>query len=262
MKKVIGVILMLGMLWYALSGCDQLQLNGIDLSETATLRVYVSGVPGEFQEVSFTFSEISAQIGNMWISVMDTMHTISLPQWATGELIEIGETVVPAGDYSQLQLLIARARVLVGNEIFEVVIPDSSQAGMKLIDEFVIDPGTSFELIIDFDINRSIISVGPPGNPISYHLRPVMRVIPRALSGSLSATVTNPEHEAVACALQNGDTLTTARVHPQSGAFLLGFLPGGDYTIMVSDKNGAAYQANPVEIIAGENKDLGEITLQ
>lgn len=262
MKKVIGAVLMVGTLWCFLSGCDQLHLNGIDLSETATLRVYVNGVPGEFQEVSFTFSEINAQIGNMWISVMDTTHTISLPQWALGDPIEIGETVVPAGDYSQLKLLIARAQVLVGNEIFEVVIPDSSQAGMKLIDEFVIDPGTSFELIIDFDINRSIISVGPPGNPISYHLRPVMRVIPRALSGSLSATVTNPEHEAVACAIQNGDTLTTAPVHPQSGAFLLGFLPGGDYTIAVRDNNGAVYQANPVEIIAGENLDLGEITLQ
>ncbi|NIV11174.1 MAG: DUF4382 domain-containing protein, partial [Aliifodinibius sp.] len=55
--------------------------------------------------------------------------------------------------------------------------------------QFTITEGSTYELVVDFDVNRSIVITGPPHNP-GYKLKPHLRVMPLAVSGSISGTIT------------------------------------------------------------------------
>ncbi len=115
--------------------------------------------------------------------------------------------------------------------------------------------------MVDFDVARSIVVTGPRHDPHSYKLKPHLRCIPRAISGSISGTVTNPEHLPLAYAIQNSDTITSAIVDTSSGYFQLSFLSEGSYTVSVWDTINRSFQQDNVQVINGEVNDLGFITL-
>jgi len=159
-------------------------------------------------------------------------------------------------------LMIQEAEVIVDGQSISLTVPSSLQTGLKLGPEFTLEPGMTYELVVDFDVARSIVVNGPKHDPNSYTLKPYLRCVPRAISGSISATITNPEHLPVAYALQNSDTITSAIVDTLGGYFQLSFLPEGSYTVSVRDTLDQFYNQDNVLVAIGENNDLGQITLQ
>jgi len=141
-------------------------------------------------------------------------------------------------------------------------VPSGAQSGLKLVHQFTINPGSTYDLIIDFDAQRSVVSTGPPNNPHSYKLKPTLRVAPKAITGSISGTVTNPLDLPVAFALAGTDTVTSSAVDAGNGNFMLAYLPEGAYTVSISDTLGRTASVNNVNVVAGANQDLGTITLQ
>jgi len=231
-------------------------------TELGTLTISLTDAPAAFDAVNITFSEISAHIDGQWITVRGEPITVNLLEWNNGQSIVIGTAEVPVGHYTQIRLKIENAEVVVNGQTHQAEMPSGAQSGLKLVQQFTINAGSTYELVIDFDAQRSIVTTGPPNNPNGYKLKPTLRVVPKAITGSISGTVMNFQNLPVAYALSGLDTVTSADVNSSTGNFMLAFLPPAAYTVAISDTLGLSFQKDNVEVIAGSNTDLGTITLQ
>lgn len=242
-----------------LIGCDKSPTTPTD---KGTLKINLTDAPGEFQEVNITFSEISAHIDTEWVTVRGIDTTVNLLEFSNGRTIVVGSADVPVGHYTQIRIKIDTAWVVVDGMGHELTVPSGAKTGLKLGPQFTISEGSTVELIIDFDANRSIVTTGPPANPQSYKLKPRIRVISKAITGSISGKVTNPEHLPLAYAIAGSDTVTSTAVDKNSGEFMLAFLPEGSYTASIRDTLNYSAQINDVQVVVGTDNDLGMITLQ
>ena len=233
------------------------------ISETKTsLKINLTDAPGDFEQVNITFSEVSALFGNQWIVVSNRSQTFDLLTLSNGRTVLLGEAEVEAGRYQQIRLKISGGEVMIGGSTYPLTIPSGAQTGLKFGPAFTIEPGITFELVVDFDASRSVRATGPPGNPTNFILTPFIRVIAKEPSGAISGQVTNPEHAPTAYAIAGGDTVTSTSIDKVNGNFLLAFLPEGVYSVAISDTLGNEYTESDIAVIIGETNDLGQITLK
>lgn len=231
-------------------------------SQNGTLTVLITDAAADYDSVIIYFSEISAHIDSQWVSVQGDTMRVDLLQWSNGRAFKIGSAQVPAGRYTQVRIKIDAAKIGVKDTVFNLDVPSGAKTGLKLGPQFTISPGLDYELVVAFNVCRSIVTTGSPDNPTGYKLKPHLRMISRAKSGSISGMVTNPEDAPQAHAIKENETITTSLVDTTSGYFMLGFLPAGDYRIVIEDTLGRNYSREGVPVKIGENNDLGEITLQ
>jgi len=229
----------------------------------ASLRLYLTDAPASlYDSVKITFSQVSAHLDSSWIILADTLMTVNLLELTNGNTVVIGSADVPAGHYTQIRLRIVDSYVVVNGEKHAMDVPSGSTSGLKFGPEFTIEEGVTYEMVADFDVNRSIVTTGPPTRPKGYKLKPRIRISSMAISGSISGIITNPEHLPVAYAIQTPDTVTTSLPDTARGYFMLSFLPAGEYTVSVRDTLDQSFEQMGVMVQAGENFDLGLITLQ
>lgn len=231
--------------------------------KNGTLVVYLTDAPANFDEVNITFSEISAHIDSDWVTVdLQKDSTVNLLDWTNGKSLILGQDDVPVGHYTQVRLKIKAAEIVVDEETYPLDVPSGAQSGLKFGLNFTINPGATYELVMDFDVNKSIVTTGPTNDPKGYKLKPHIRVISKAISGSISGRVTNPADMPVAYAIQNTNTITSTLVDNLSGFFMLSFLPEGSYTVTIEDLTGKTFNQDDVSVVAGQTTDLDDITLQ
>ncbi|MFA7227862.1 MAG: DUF4382 domain-containing protein [Melioribacteraceae bacterium] len=237
-----------------LSGCD----SNTDPSDSGKLNLYMTDAPGDFTEVNVTFSEISVHINNEWVSVKSDPVTINLLNYNNGTKMLLGTKELPSGKYTQIRLIVQSANVLADGQRMNLTIPSGE---IKLGPQFTIEDGLTYELVLDFDVARSIVITGPKNNPTGYKLKPVVRAQTIAVTGSISGMVSNHENAPTAFAIQGTDTLTSSFVK-SDGNFTLGFLPAGLYKVVVSDTLNKSFTNPSVTVEIGKTNNLGNITLQ
>ncbi|MEJ2637167.1 MAG: DUF4382 domain-containing protein [Calditrichia bacterium] len=158
--------------------------------------------------------------------------------------------------------MIDSAEVVVDGQNRQLTVPSGAQTGLKLGPEFTVEAGATYELVLDFDVQRSIVATGPRPHPTGYKLKPHIRVVPKAITGSISGNVTNPGDQPYAYALQDGDTLASTMVDTLSGNFMLAYLQAGYYSVLVSDTKNRSVTQDSVEVTVGEDNNIGTVTLQ
>ncbi len=254
---LIGAIILIGLL---VLSCTK-NLNQTESS--GTLKLYLTDASATFDRVDITFAEISAHIDGEWVTIRgDDPITVNLLEWNNGKSFVIGSADLPAGHYTQIRLKILNASVTMGGQTFPLPIPSGAQSGLKLLANFDIEPGMTYELVLDFDVHRSIVMRGRFHNPLRFLFKPVIRVIPKSVTGAITGLVTNPEHRPFAYAITTDtDTVTTSPVAP-NGRFMLAFLPEGLYTVVIRDTLNQHFEMDSVEVAAGSLVDIGAVTLQ
>jgi len=241
--------------------CDK-NTSGINSENgTGNLTILLTDAAANYDSVNITFAEISAHLDSTWLTVMTDTTTVNLLDWSNGNAMILGSEDVPAGKYTQIRIKIIDAEIGVNGQVFPLDVPSGSQSGLKFGPQFTINEGSTYEMVIDFDACRSIVTMGPPHNPHGYKLKPRIRVISNAITGSISGTVLNPVNLPVAYAIQNGDTVTSSIVDTTSGSFKLAFLPDGYYTVDVADTSAGYFSDDSINVTSGSNFDLGDITL-
>ena len=104
--------------------------------------------------------------------------------------------------------------------------------------------------------------MGSKKDPKGYKLKPRLRVLAMAITGSISGNVSNPDSLPIAYAIQQNDTITSSIVNPDDGYFKLSFLPEGLYKVSVVDTSDNSYNLDEVPVNVGVNNNLGIITLE
>lgn len=231
-------------------------------SGEATLRIWLTDKTAAYDAVNITFTEISAHLDSQWIVLNDQLQTVNLLDWNNGKTLLLGQADIEAGTYTQIRLKIAAAEVVWNGQSYPMEVPSGAQSGLKLLTKFEIIAGSTYDVVLDFDAERSVVTTGPPQNPNGFKLKPTIRAMAMAFTGSISGRVANPAALPVAIALAGNDTITASAVDPVSGDFRLAFLPPVNYVVNIADTLGRTFNKPDAPVNAGQDYSLGSITLQ
>jgi hypothetical protein len=178
----------------------------------------------------------------------------------TGENSQfLGSEIFPEGEIDQLRLVLGDDNYVVkdGNRS-ELKTPSAQQSGLKIKLNESIEGGKSYEIVIDFDVEKSIIVAGNSGNII---LKPVLRAYVREAAAGIMGQVFPKEAQLVALKAMKGDNEYNTGVD-ENGNFKIQGMDDGVYTLTFtpnSDYNGK--EIGGVLVEEGKMKTIDPITL-
>jgi len=206
-----------------------------------TLGVSLTDAPAcGFDAVNITVSKVRGQQQNSigWADItLNPARKINLLDLNNGVLENLGETLLPAGRYSQLRLVLDSRQptdnsVVLTGTVAEIPLdtPSAAQSGIKLNVDFYVIADQRIDLVMDFDACKSIVKRGNG----SYGLKPVIKAVPFVLNGISGFVDTGLlGSNVMVTAQQNGEVVKTTAPKP-NGEFYLTRLPIGDYDVVIT----------------------------
>jgi hypothetical protein len=159
-----------------------------------------------------------------------------------GVLEELGTTSLPAGQYSQIRLVlasnsgtgtssVANAVQPIGGTLTPLDTPSGQQSGLKLQAHFDVVAGQMADLVLDFDACKSVVKAGNSGQ---YNLKPVVSLMQRAGSGIQGFVTTTLSLSSTTVAAQQNGVTVRSTAPDSTGRFSIPFLPAGTYTVVIT----------------------------
>lgn len=209
-----------------------------------------------------------------WETVAEVNETFNLLELVNGVMAGLGQKDLETGTYNQLRLLLGEeynrtehpyAQYLIdeNDKAHELKVPSGYQTGIKLVHQFDIVKGLTTELILDFDVARSVIKAGNSGK---YLLKPTIKVIGTYNRAIVSGVVTNNEGTPLDGTLN--DAKVSAWHMDGDGNWILAMstptAPDGGYTLYLD--LGGPYEIDPkdykiVTTATGYEPDCTEQTI-
>ena len=170
----------------------------------------------------------------------------------------------PLGTYSEIRLVLTSDRpsygiLKSGGEInFEI--PSASSSGIKIKYDFEVSEGRGANIVLDFDLRKS---VKQRGNGIHFMV-PVLRPVLQADSGAVELTLNN--RASLVCVFselsdaENDSECDQAisSATEKNGKYKLSFLPRGTYVVKILYKDLPQAFIQNVEVVAGNTTDLND----
>ncbi len=247
MKKLVGLLIVTGMI---LTGCSSDDEVGM-----ATIQVSLVDAPAEYQAVNIEILEvrINSSADTSWVALESASTGIfDVLKLTNGEEVFLGEVELPEGELSQVRLLLGDNNTLtIDGETVDLKVPSGSQSGLKLNVNANISAGVTYKLVLDFDASKSIVKAGNSGK---YNLKPVIRAAMEAQTGAISGSISPAEAEAIIYAISGTDSVSS---YPDgSGSFIIRALDAGTYDVTAVISDTAMYQNG---IIEGVNVEIGAV---
>jgi hypothetical protein len=219
----IMVVVCIGMMGLLISSCNKSK-------DKVHLIVRMTDTPGNFNNVMIDLQGVEVTGsggGTVVLNANPGMYNLLDLSNGITALIATGD--LDAGTVSQIRLILGPDNtVMVDSNVYPLSTPSAMQSGLKLQIHRTFEPGISYTILLDFDANQSIVFKGNG----EYQLKPVIRTIDVAASGSIRGSITPIGTIATITATSNNIVYSsTANVN---GEFLLAGLPAGVYDIAVT----------------------------
>ena len=122
-----------------------------------------------------------------------TIDLMKLQKGVTGALTQGAS--VPAGAYDWMRLKVLADKNTQGESYIKLLdgtqyplwIPSGAETGLKLVRPFSVAQGSTTQLVIDFDLRKSVTA--PPGQDPNYIMRPTLRLLDQLQVGKIAATL-------------------------------------------------------------------------
>jgi hypothetical protein len=218
--------------------CNQEDDNGIS-EGNARVNVFLVDAPADYDAV--WVEVLGVQIlpegenednGSAWINIGNDAaddNMINLLELVGGNAANLGEVEVPAGEISQIRLILGDNNYLMdGEQRINLTTPSAQQSGLKIKIDKPLMAGISYDLVLDFDAGRSIVKAGNSGQ---YILKPVLRAIAEE-SATIEGVISPVEAAPVrVIAIINDDSVSTFT--SENGSFMIRGLIEGEYTLSI-----------------------------
>lgn len=242
-----------------------------DSSQTSAITVKLVDAPGDYKEVNIDVRDILVKDNTNpddqgWVSIGNTPSggkIYNLLDYTGGVSLTLSDTLIPSAYLGQLRLLLGdnNTIVLKDGTTLPLKTPSAQQSGLKLKVNQTLLGGVSYDFLLDFDTDKSVVKAGNSGN---YNLHPVIRVTTSATSGVIKGTITNiATAKQVLASVQVG-TETISTYANEEGVFQLNGIAAGTYTVTLTPDptSGLAIKTiSSVAVVNGVVKDLGNITM-
>lgn len=252
--------------------CDKESGNSPNaLDPTITVRLVDS--PGDFKAVNVEVVDVMIKMDDDsdgesgWISLEAQNETVNLLDFTGGvSKVLVDRFPIPTGTLKQMRLVLGDGNTIViendqaVDEEFQLKTPSAQQSGLKLKTNAVIEEGFTYDFVLDFDVEKSIVMSGNSDNII---LKPVLYVSTEVSSGIIEGTVTPTDVPSTASVLvddkgtpETEDDFVISALTDETGAFALWGVPGGTYEVMVTpldeESDYASGSATAVVVVNGE----------
>lgn len=187
---------------------------------------------------SATASDTDAGWSEIVLSPAKRLDLLSL---SNGVLTDLGQTVLPAGKYTQMRL------VLASNEVFTplanavvptgastgtpLTTPSAQQSGLKMNVDIDVAANQLADVVIDFNACKSIVTAGNSGK---YLLKPVLSVTPHFVSGVSGSLDAAAVAAGATVSLQQAGVVVKATAPDATGNFLLQPVAPGTYDMVIT----------------------------
>jgi hypothetical protein len=234
---------------------------------------------GDYQEVNVEIIDIqynSSDEENGWQSFTPEQGypiQTDLTELVAGNELLLSDEIIPSGWMEQIRLVLSDNNTLKiegQEELIPLKTPSAQQSGLKIKLNQELDPGFSYTFILDWDVQRSIVSAGNSGQ---YILKPVIRANAEVNSGSVSGIVVAdvigdestdlfPQKDVVVDIFTSGGDYVTNTQTNENGEFLIQGLSPGEYEIRIETLEYVPYVSeDPIVVTVGEINYLGTIEL-
>ena len=213
-------------------GCDD---NSTNSSATGMLRVegFDSPPPVDVDSIWLHVLRVEAHSSaDGWVTLSEPDTVFDFLELTNGVTAVLADTtVVPAGDYQQMRLVLSDSNnIFIDGAWHPLIVPSGTQSGVKINLNFTVEPDELVEIMIDFDAGHSI-----NWTPNDYKLKPVFHAFKKTLSEAISGTVTDTLgvgiEDAMVTAFDGSDSTST--LTDTAGNYTL-ILPSGTYTLEAS----------------------------
>ncbi len=223
--KRIMYVTMIGLLMIQFSSCTKDKSSG-----KATLSVQLTDAPASYQAVMIDIQgvEIKGDIGSA-VMLNTTAGMYNLLDLSNGVSTLIATGDLEPGKVSQIRLILGpNNTVRVNNVDYPLSTPSAQQSGLKLQVHQTFEAGVAYNILLDFDAGQSIVEKGNN----EYQLKPVIRTIDTAISGSIKGSISPIAANVMITATSNG--ISYSSITNTSGKFLIAGLPAGNYDITIT----------------------------
>jgi hypothetical protein len=245
-----------------LSGCG----GGSSGSGTGTLSMGITDAPIDSAEavvIHVTSATLHGPGGDTTFDVVDSTgksgRDIDLLKFQGGQWTGLFNATVPAGHYSWMRLGIdlSKSYIQINGAQYGLQCTSCDNVGYKINTSFDVAQDATLTMMLDFDLRKSITD--PSSANQDYILRPTVRMIENAASGSISGSVdatllsslgggmcsvyvfagqgATPSdiYIPLNAPIPSTNPITTANVTGTGPySYTASFLPAGDYTIAVT----------------------------
>lgn len=244
--------------------------GGGSADATGTLRLALTDAPAcGYEHVYVTVASVQVHQSATASDNAPGWQTIALPSMpqrvdlltlTNGVLQELGQTVLPAGTYTQLRLVLspnngqtplANAVQPTGGAETALTTPSAQQSGLKLNVNLKVEPGQLADFVLDFNACKSVVTAGSSGK---FNLKPVIAVLPRVSTGMAVDGFVSNATPYTRVSLQLNGVPVRSTVPNLNGYFALPYLPatgnGFDVVIATPDRATQVVTAVPVSSTA------------
>jgi hypothetical protein len=231
--------------------------------------VRLTDAPGDYRAVNLDVQQVQVHVSDDdkeegWQSLgLIRPGIYNAMDYTNGNSALLTSADFPAGKISQIRLILGSNNTLTLRDgtVVPLKTPSGQQSGVKLKIDAVLVRDVTYQLVLDFDVAKSIVARGNG----QYNLKPVIRTVTTAVAGGIRGTVTPAAAQPLVLAIRTSvtpnDTLSTTA--DAAGGFLIRAVPAGTYRVefltALSYRN---VTRTGVNVTNDQITDLGSVSVQ
>lgn len=254
MKKI-SVLVCFGLVMLTMNACKKDSASNASTSYS----VRMTDGPGPYNAVFIDLQGVEVTGTNGAVVLLNVKAGIyNLLNFSNGVDTLIATGGLTISSVSQIRLILGTNNsVIVNNVSYPLSTPSADQTGLKLQVNQTLQAGVDYTILLDFDANASIVDQGNG----TYRLKPVIRTIDAAVSGSIKGNITPVGTVAYVTATSSTSLFYTSSI-TGAGNFILKGVAAGLYTVTVIPATPLSpVSRTNVTVTTGVTADLGKIAL-
>jgi hypothetical protein len=221
-----------------LAGCSKDSSDDSSGQGMSKFEVRLTDAPGDYTAVNIDVQQVQVHVSDGddeagWRTLpLSRPGVYNVMDYTNGNSAGLVSADFPAGKISQIRLILGPNNTLVLRDgtVKALTTPSAQQSGLKLKIDATLVRDVTYQLLLDFDVAKSIVARGNSGQ---YNLKPVIRTITTAVAGGIRGTATPASARPLVLAIRTSatpnDTLSTTA--DATGGFLLRGVPAGSYRV-------------------------------
>lgn len=166
---------LLSLVCMSLFGCHNSESNNASL-QAPTISIKLVDESGDFEEVNVEVVDVMIKMDddsddeNGWISLNSNQKVINLLDLTGGvHEVLVDKFPIPTGTLKQIRLVLGDNNTIVIKndldigETHHLKTPSGQQSGLKLKVDALIEEGFTYDFVLDFDVDKSVIIAGKSG---------------------------------------------------------------------------------------------------
>jgi len=252
-----------------LASCSKDSSDDSSAAGMSKFEVRLTDAPGDYAAVNIDVQQVQVHVTDGddeagWQTLpLIRPGVYNIMDYTNGNSVGLVSADFPAGKISQIRLILGSNNTLVLRDgtVKALTTPSAQQSGLKLKIDATLLRDVTYQLLLDFDVAKSIVARGSSGQ---YNLKPVIRTITTAVAGGIRGTVTPAAARPLVLAIRTSntpnDTLSTTA--DAAGGFLFRGVSAGTYRVELL--TGLPYRnaTRTATVVNNQITDLGAINVQ